>query len=332
MNTPTKGTPLTFSTREGKILSGKFSHMAPNGKAYIHGEDGKGYERPLDKIRIVGEAQTEFKVSIHKSSSKLAAITGDEDLENSWQEQSAPEEPTEQQKVMNSFDINHRFSFLESLTRMVINGSAVSLVVTGEGGLGKTYTVLDQLARKQLVENNQFVHIKGFATARGLYRLLFENSDKICVFDDCDAVLEDKVALNLLKGALDSYDKRMIKWIVKTPDESLPDEFEFTGRIVFISNMPMHKVSQAILSRAMSVDLTMSLDDKLIRMQNILPKLKPSVSLEMKQECLDLIKEYSKHCMDLNMRTLLKTIDIRIDSENEDWKSLAIYSITNTKS
>jgi hypothetical protein len=189
------------------------------------------------------------------------------------------------------------------------------------------------MAKKNLVENNQYVHIKGYATARGLFRLLYENCDKICIFDDCDAVLEDKVALNLLKGALDSYDKRVIKWIVKSTDESLPDEFEFTGRVIFISNKSMESVHQAILSRAMSVDLTMSEGDKITRMSNIIKNIKPSVPLELKQECLDLIKEYSSYTRDLNMRTLMKVIDIRIDKDNEEnWRDLAIYSIVNTVS
>jgi len=243
----TKGTKVSFSLRDGKTISGTFSHMAPNGKAYLHGEDGKGYERPVEKIRVIGTPQTQFKINQPTNKFTGHVITSDEDLEEAWEEQIKPKEPTPQEQKMSSFDINSRFQFLEQLVRMTINGTAVSLVVTGEGGLGKTYTVLEQMQRKHLVENNQYVHIKGYATARGLYRTLYENCDKICIFDDCDSILEDKVALNLLKGALDSYDKRTIKWIVKSQDENLPDEFEFLGRIIFISNMPMERVHQAIL-------------------------------------------------------------------------------------
>jgi hypothetical protein len=66
-------------------------------------------------------------------------------------------------------------------------------------------------------------------------------------------------------------------------------------------------------------------------MSNILPKIKPLVSLEKKLQCLELIKENVQYCHDLNMRTLIKIIDIRTDAENEDnWRSLAEYSITNT--
>ena len=327
-----KGTKVSFALKNGTPMRGTYSHMAPNGKAYVHGEDGKGYERPKEKLIEIGAAQTEFKANIVTTKKKLNSIVSD-DLEDAWEEQSAPKEPTLQEKKMAAFDINHRFGFLEQMVRMVINGTSVSLVVTGEGGLGKTYTVLDQLAKKHLVEDNQYIHVKGYATARGLYRLLYENCDKIIVFDDCDSILEDKVALNLLKGGLDSYDKRIIKWIIKTPDESLPDSFEFLGRIIFISNKSMDSVHQAILSRAMSVDLTMGREDKILRMKGILKNIKPFVPMEIKQECLDLVTEYAGYTKDLNMRTLLKTIDFRLDPDNsENWRDLAIYAITNTTS
>jgi hypothetical protein len=43
------------------------------------------------------------------------------------------------------FGINERFAFVEKLVNMVASGVQVSAVVTGEGGLGKTYTVTKTL-------------------------------------------------------------------------------------------------------------------------------------------------------------------------------------------
>lgn len=42
---------------------------------------------------------------------------------------------------MPEFNINERFDFLQDLTSMVVCGVTPSLIVTGEGGLGKTHTV-----------------------------------------------------------------------------------------------------------------------------------------------------------------------------------------------
>ena len=45
----------------------------------------------------------------------------------------------------NRFDINTRFGFVEKLVTMVATGVQPSAVITGEGGLGKTYTVTKTL-------------------------------------------------------------------------------------------------------------------------------------------------------------------------------------------
>jgi len=45
----------------------------------------------------------------------------------------------------NRYDINTRFGFVEKLVNMVAGGVQPSAVITGEGGLGKTYTVTKTL-------------------------------------------------------------------------------------------------------------------------------------------------------------------------------------------
>ena len=120
----------------------------------------------------------------------------------------------------NRYGINERFGFVEKLVTMVATNVQPSAVITGEGGLGKTYTVtktleangykdisdLGEFAVGTILNTRKcFTMVKGYSTAKGLYRTLFENNKSVIVFDDCDAVLKDPVALNLLKGALDSY-------------------------------------------------------------------------------------------------------------------------------
>jgi len=175
------------------------------------------------------------------------------------------------------FSINARFGFVEKLVTMVATGVQPSAVITGEGGLGKTYTVtktlishgykdISDLADFQVgaIVNTRkcFTMVKGFSTAKGLYRTLFENNRSVVVFDDCDAVLKDPVALNILKSALDSYGKRIISWNADMRDEDLPRSFNFEGRVIFISNMTQDKIDQAIRSRSMMIDLSMTLEQK----------------------------------------------------------------------
>jgi hypothetical protein len=241
------------------------------------------------------------------------------------------------------FDINTRFGFVEKLVNMVASGVQPSAVITGEGGLGKTYTVtktleangykdISDLADFQVgaVINTRkcFTFVKGYSTAKGLYRTLFENNKSIIVFDDCDAVLKDPVALNILKGALDSYGKRIISWNADMRDDDLPKSFNFEGRVIFISNMNQDKIDQAIRSRSMMIDLSMTTNQKIDRMEHIskLDEFLPEYDASVKADALALIRAIKDDVKEISLRTLIAVAKVR--ASNKDWKDLATYMLT----
>jgi len=243
----------------------------------------------------------------------------------------------------NKYDINTRFGFVEKLVTMVATGVQPSAVITGEGGLGKTFTVTKTLAAhgykdiSELAEfqvgsiintSKCFMMIKGFSTAKGLYRTLFENQKSVIVFDDCDAVLKDPVALNLLKGALDSYGKRIISWNADMKDDDLPRSFNFEGRVIFISNMDQDRIDQAIRSRSMMIDLSMTLDQKIDRMEFIAKsdEFLPEYDAKIKSDALALIREVKTEAKEISLRTLIAVSKVR--ASNKDWKDLATYMLT----
>ena len=210
-----------------------------------------------------------------------------------------------------NFGINKRFGFLEKFSSMVLDSTLASLLVSGEGGLGKTHTILAQLNAAKLVEDEDYIIIKGYSTPKALYATLFENRQKIVVFDDCDSVLKDPISLNILKGALDSYDKRTISWLSRGfIDDGLPSQFNFHGQVIFISNLPITKIDGAVRSRTLSVDLSMTLKDKIERMTNILPDILPEYDLDLKKEVLAILDDKKEVATELNMRTLEKSIKV----------------------
>ncbi len=225
---------------------------------------------------------------------------------------------------MTDISINQKFDLLNKLTNMVIDGITPSLIITGEGGLGKTYLVQKAIKDKGLYQID-WAHFKGYSTARGLYNTLNDNNGKLIIFDDCDSVLEDKVALNILKSALDSYETRTISWMAKmNKNDEYPQQFNFTGQIIFISNKSRSAIDGAILSRSLTVDLTMTSDEKIERMSHILKEILPEYPIEVKKDALEFIKEY-KDVANLNLRTLIMVSKMRL--ANSDWKEMAKYMI-----
>ena len=224
-----------------------------------------------------------------------------------------------------TFNINQRFQFLNDLTTMVVNNTTPSLIVTGEGGLGKTHSVTETIKSNDLSED-RYVFFKGYSTARGLYNTLYDNNDKLIIFDDCDSVLDDKVALNILKSALDSYEKRTISWMAKmNKNDEYPQQFEFTGRIIFISNKSITDVNEAIRSRSLTVDLTMTPSDKIERMSAILENILPEYQLEFKKEALGFLSEVCNE-VSVNMRMLIMVTKMRYNYPDR-WRDLASYMV-----
>ncbi len=226
---------------------------------------------------------------------------------------------------MSTFTINQRFEFLGNLTSMVIDGVTPSLIITGEGGLGKTHSVTQSIKNSDLISDD-YVFFKGYSTARGLYNALYDNNSRLIIFDDCDSVLEDKVALNILKSALDSYERRTITWMAKmNKNDEYPQQFDFTGRIIFISNKSKESMNDAILSRSLTVDLTMTPNDKIERMSAILSSILPEYTLEAKKEALDFLKTV-KDEVSLNMRMLIMVTKMRATYPS-NWRDMAKYMV-----
>jgi hypothetical protein len=235
------------------------------------------------------------------------------------------------------FSVADRFAFVEALSTMVATGKAPSAIITGEGGIGKTYTVLKTLRElgltaaadegaDQLPPSKVFTVVKGYSTPMALYRTLYENNDRIIVFDDCDSIMKDPVAINLLKAALDSYSKRIVSWNSEQRGNDLPSSFQFHGGVVFISNHTLGTLDQAIRTRALCVDLSMTADQKLERMEQIVASgdFLAEAPDEHKADALAAIKENLALVRNLSLRTLVQVTKVR-STDRRDWKRLALY-------
>ena len=243
-----------------------------------------------------------------------------------------------EEDTQSQWDINTRFDFVTQLVDMVARNKAVSLIVTGPGGLGKTHTVRAALESAGLKDasgfdaetaEGSFKMIKGYSTAKGLYRELFYNRDSVIVFDDTDSILKDPVALNLLKGALDSYDKRIISWNADMKDDDLPRSFVFNGRVIFISNLKRSQMDNALKTRAYVVDLAMNLQQKIDRMAVLAAsdEFMPQMPVKYKQDALKLIQDMGHRAKEVSLRSLQAVTRIRAAGGN--WRALAEYTLTN---
>ena len=219
--------------------------------------------------------------------------------------------------VIEKRDPKQMFSNLERLTKMVGKGIQPSLVITGSAGTGKTFLVKDTLTKMGLKESNEFVHFKGRATAAGLFVTLYDNCDKIIVLDDCDSVFKDPDAVNMLKAALDSYDTRNISYITSKPLKDqfgthLPRSFEFTGKIIFISNLDQSTLDEAIRSRSFVSDISMTTEQMFMRIEGLMEKMENKIPTKAKQQAMTIMKELHEKYdgISVNLRSFIKAARI----------------------
>ena len=86
----------------------------------------------------------------------------------------------------------------------------------------------------------------------------------------------------------------------------------------------------AIRSRSMMVDLTMSEDQKIERMEVISQSAEflPEFPSEYKKDALELIRTLKEDAKEISLRTLISITKIRA-SGNKNWKGMATYILCN---
>ena len=163
------------------------------------------------------------------------------------------------------------------------------------------------------------------------------------VYDDCDSILKNKDAINMLKAALDTNKERVISWKSKStfnPDPletieikkliqkgKLPDHFDFRGRIIFITNIYYKNIDDALLSRSFVIDVTLQAKDVLLRIETILDNIMrdvPEATYDIKKQVLDYFKYLVKNNQlkkPMSIRTFIAGVIIRL-SGDENWKRL----------
>tara|TARA_A100001015_G_scaffold229578_1_gene259625 strand:+ start:1110 stop:2174 length:1065 start_codon:yes stop_codon:yes gene_type:complete len=225
-----------------------------------------------------------------------------------------------------------RFGILDEMAEAVATNKVRAMIVSGPPGIGKSYGVEQALEKQNMFEDiagskRKFEVVKGAMSAIGLYKKLYEYSSRGCVvcFDDCDAILYDDLALNLLKAALDTGKKRSLHWNTESRTlmaEGMPNSFEFHGGVIFITNIKFDNVKskklqdhlQALQSRCHYLDLTIdSMRDRMLRIKQIVGAGmldKYSMSEDEKQSLVQFIYDNKHRLREISLRMVLKIADL----------------------
>jgi len=216
--------------------------------------------------------------------------------------------------VLENMSWQDKFSALIKAVKGVAAGVIQALVCWGAPGSGKTQTILDALD-KEKVDYHKFSG--GVKNTDELFNILVKYSNNtLIVFDDFDGILKNSDNINILKAATENKPKREITWRGKV--------LNFTSGVIFISNL--QKFDSALMSRALRVQIDLSNEQMLDKIEKTLKDFMPDTPIVIKRQAVDFIKEIQGGLASVDYREISKVI-IAIQIDPKDWKKTALLFI-----
>lgn len=246
---------------------------------------------------------------------------------------------------------------LSNMLKFMVKGATNAVFVAGRGGTGKTQTVEDTLGELGMEDGNGYFKVTGSASPAAIYETLYKNKKGIILFDDCDGALDSQDGRNLIKAATDTKSTRKVSWLKKSSayydpmtdgdlndgsdeddgesdiGDKLPRYFDFTGKVVFISNLNMRKLDPdgALKTRGMMIELNPSNVEMYQYMELIYNKVRLSGSNELSKEkrkevivtLRDVISKSPENTV--NLRLLVRALNLAATGL-PDWGRMLRYA------
>ena len=196
----------------------------------------------------------------------------------------------------------------------------------GSSCIGKSLTVLNVLEE----QNAPFVLFSGYSSPLYFYNSLYENSDKVILIDSCAGISESSaVGLPMIRNMLTRgaplmrssalqppSNKRILRW-AKPSRKAAVSEFEFTGKLIIISNKPPRPTLESALGDSCLIyELRLNKEQRLRMIADAAKsKAEKEVYAHFCDRVDDVRPERLNYCA-LHIGALL------FEEHNENWKEL----------
>ena len=252
--------------------------------------------------------------------------------------------------------VTDRFDIMYKVVHGCSIGAVRSLIISGAGGIGKTFGVEEVVERERSRRESEIElmegagipeliveKIGGYMTPMSLYMALYRNrfENSLLIFDDCDSVLEDGKSINLLKHATDTTPVRTLSYASaaqELKDAGIPQTHQFQGTIIVISNLDFHGIVargrhklvphlQALMTRTDVLDLKLHTSrEKVIWINHVVESssmlIKDGLSGEQQNLVMKYLVDNQENFNALSFRTV-RRIAGYMKSDFADWKRLA---------
>lgn len=227
-------------------------------------------------------------------------------------------------------------SLLKTYVGILAKSSEInSLVIRGNGGIGKTYTIVKALADLGLKRNKHYILVTGHLTPLQLYNLIVRSatleSPRILLFDDVDSIIQSKTSIALLKGALWEADgRRIVSYNSSTSKLEGPTSIEFKGKVIMVLNNVKQESAfgKPLLDRGIMFDMLMQPNEVIEYIEEIMPKIKTPLRLDDRRAVWAEVKRFADNPA-FSVRSLIRAMEFyHLDKMN--WLTQYVYTLNLT--
>lgn len=119
------------------------------------------------------------------------------------------------------------------------------------------------------------------------------------------------------KEPVENEEEEILNTDGETDEGYIPSKWRFTSRLIMISNLSKKDLNDAVLSRTLSYEMTLTHDEYLARLSEILPNLLTDVETESSKELVDYAKKIA-------YANLIAAVDINKNNGSFGGKPVAI--------
>lgn len=232
-------------------------------------------------------------------------------------------------KTLEKIEADKTTNFIEDVyfmpkqfTKMVANGNSKGLILYGEAGLGKSYSVM----RAFREADKKFVYLSGHITPLELYQFLFEHRTEHIVLDDVN-ILDNKINLNMLKACLND-NSRLVSYNTSSAKLKVPNKFIFEGSIILLMNKKPrgNEDLKAVESRVLNYELSLDYATKIKVIYELARHQYKDIAEVERQKIVSWIRENTSCATtNLSLRLLFMIYEFyRFDDKNWDKMALKI--------
>jgi len=198
------------------------------------------------------------------------------------------------------------YKTLNEYAKAFSEGYISLLIVKGEGGLGKTYTI-----QKAMGENKNMM-FNGHATPLSIYLKLFNDRTSPVIFDDVDSLLGNKINISLLKQLCEGNKVKEVMYntTFKMGGNPIPNSIKCTNKVCLLCNdiKKFGKNMKALLTRAVYIEFVPTKEEVMTMLQSF---------KELDEEIYSFIETNLGNLTHINFRLYMKAVELK--NAKLDW-------------